>query len=1157
MSVEEEKIVVAKESEAPIDANSGSKIRKPDGPLKGWLRKHVPFLFSAQSLFYFVLFLLILSIGWAAYSLFTNHFTQLYGWDYELQYVPFYYDYWDTWHDFFASGHFKLYDHQTFLGTDNIGSNAYYGLFDPFVIAMILFPRSWIPQMTAVMTFAKLITCALLMRGYLKYMGIQEWTARLGAVACAFSGFMNFMVGFPSFVSAVTYMPLVLWGLEKVIRERKIHHLVWGLFFEGITCFFLLVPMCVFGVMYALFRFFQTLKTRNWKQNLFVMGLGVAAFAIGIMTSAWVLLPSVRESSLSGRTVSIGRFYLDAVLAALKSADIGQFFHLIFEPVGGNPGREMMALISFFYPTCNYLYLPLAYPGSIGGADYHYDAWTASIFCYTLFAILFFLALMNSIRRKKWSHLIAVALIAFLLFTTSAYYFFFLFSGNGYGRWFFVLIPVIIYYGCWAFDDRENEPHWFMLAASLLTLAGTIFTYLLTVWVFKDKVFVNENGLTYWPHFYLTAGETSANGEIVGGSWIRFVDSRMWFVYYQIALVAAEGILLIFANRKKWVKIPLFAVMAVEAIVMGNASFAYGSSYGLEWFLGGPEWHNQAIAVNRAIEEADQAFYRTYFDAPNDTKNYAEGVGYNGTSTFHSLANFHVMDYCRMMHISSWGSSGNSYGQDYYNASWSGWYQNKRFATDTQLGVKYYAIRMDGYGEFQGHNVPFGSKRILSEKSEDFSYRYEIYQNENLPELGHAVNKNQLYYLQRAEEYPWSEWETAFYASNFGVGGCLEVMRNEDFMLSGAILDDGVELPAGFEIKKEAPFSTADSLRMHHRQAPYRTSIYVTDAEDADLFLDFDYAYREDGSRYFVHGEHYDEGPGYFLHHYSPQDLEDFRVENKSYYRIPKDSGHVVLQPAGGTYFNSDPTGAYFTMYYGNSHGEDNPIRIFMIGDTFHEDGTLDKTDALLAFEFHAIDALPGNANSYHGYFGFYPEGRVKYVVFETDGPSGYFQDFPSTSQIRLYMQERREAYSSANSLGDSLEARSTYIRQNDPEDPTDDYLLHDVKTKNGDSFTFKTYYSEDQLVVTQLAYDEGWKIKVDGEETKTYRVDGGFVGFVAPAGERSYSLVYETPQLKGALAISSVGFFLYLSYVAYDYIRIELAYKKAKEEAALGKRPD
>ena len=59
------------------------------------------------------------------------------------------------------------------------------------------------------------------MRAYLKNMGVSESASRIGAVALGFSGFMNFMVGFPNVTSAVVYVPLMLLGIEKVIKERK------------------------------------------------------------------------------------------------------------------------------------------------------------------------------------------------------------------------------------------------------------------------------------------------------------------------------------------------------------------------------------------------------------------------------------------------------------------------------------------------------------------------------------------------------------------------------------------------------------------------------------------------------------------------------------------------------------------------------------------------------------------------------------------------------------------------------------------------------------------------------------------------------------------------------------------------------------------------
>ena len=171
------------------------KERLPFGTV---LRKHAPFLFHISSLFYFALGVILVGFAWMAWSIFTNSFTHMFGWDYSLQFVPFAYQYYDAWYLFLKTGQFPLYATSTFLGSDNIASNSYYGLFDPFVVAMIFFPRSWIPQLFAVMTVAKITCGVFFMRAYLRYMKVSEWSSRLGAVIYGFSGYMCFMVGFPS-----------------------------------------------------------------------------------------------------------------------------------------------------------------------------------------------------------------------------------------------------------------------------------------------------------------------------------------------------------------------------------------------------------------------------------------------------------------------------------------------------------------------------------------------------------------------------------------------------------------------------------------------------------------------------------------------------------------------------------------------------------------------------------------------------------------------------------------------------------------------------------------------------------------------------------------------------------------------------------------------
>ena len=111
-------------------------------------------------------------MAWMAYGLINNSFTQFYPWtDYFGQYVTMTFYYHDVWHTFFKTGYFELYSPNTYLGSDNIGSNSYYGLFDPFLFICYLFPRSWIPQTFALATMVKGAVGAMAMRAYLKYRG--------------------------------------------------------------------------------------------------------------------------------------------------------------------------------------------------------------------------------------------------------------------------------------------------------------------------------------------------------------------------------------------------------------------------------------------------------------------------------------------------------------------------------------------------------------------------------------------------------------------------------------------------------------------------------------------------------------------------------------------------------------------------------------------------------------------------------------------------------------------------------------------------------------------------------------------------------------------------------------------------------------------------
>ena len=1096
------------------------EMRSKKSAKPSWLRRNCPWLFHWNSTFYYGVFLFLLGILWAAYPMFTNSYTQLLNWDYTWQYIPFTYDYWDTWHTFFTTGHFRLYDAGVFMGTDMIGSGSYYGLFDPFMYICYLFPRQWIPQMYAQMTYAKIMFGGLMMRCYLKHMGIKEWTARIGGLMYAFSGFTTFFEGSPNFTSAMAFLPLILWGVERVLRDRKPGCLVLGMTGLGLSCFFYVPIICIFGVIYSLWRYFATFKTRTGPQNGAAMGLGIAGFALGIMLSSFSLLPSLRQTMLSGRSSSIGTAYMHAIFSALKGKDFRTFFALMFEEVGDNPGREVMGLSSFFFPAGGWMRLPLA-------SSENYDAWTGSLFIFTPGIILTFAALINSIRLRKWSHLLAFTLGIFAVFTNFCYFFFFAFSGNGYARWYLVLFPIMIYYCCWAFDLRKDEPKFIPLLSSVLALLGTIFAYVVVNNVLKGKNFpsyiYNVHNTTYWSATY--PGDANVNVE--------------WIFYYQLAWIVVEGTLFCIAHRRSWLKYALFGLVAVEAIVMGNLSYAFCGTWSLtNSFAGGESNVSNSLVMTNNINREDKSFFRTYSDTYGG--NYAHNVfGTNNVQAFHSLMNFDLETFALNNQMKFPGSTRTTYNdEEFYNPSWSGGYNNKRYSTDTLLGMRYYIIKnnysawkdKEGKSIFLPANVPFGCEEKEAYSPNRDYYRVYRRSENSLPQLGYAIDSDMIYRMGNVEG---SQFKNQFFTYYNGWYSFLELARLQHVQLHGAIIDDTEKLPEEFNVIETAPRVLSDG-DLYNQTGLKRRYISPT-----DLHMDYYQTagdVKDDSGKVIISGDklfanttkpYYHEGLGYFLNHF-----ESRRQSLTATFSAQRDIGKVVVRDAHDNYLNEDPRGCYIEVRFFNSGTNMPRPRMYALGQD--EAG---NENQCLAFD---NDLLP-NANHYQSEsctFGLYVPGRAKQIVFCFSG-EGAVNVAPNNFYCTI--TERSE-----------IEAFEGVLQENS---------LKDVKT-DVNTFRFKTRYDRSRLVVTQLGYDLGWGVEArlpDGSKKKCQmvRLDGGLVGFVAPYAldennaplDITYEMRYVTPYLNLGIGLWVVGIVLYSGFLAGSFY---LERKRRKKEFAL-----
>ncbi len=740
------------------------------------------FLDNINSLFYWGLLLVIVGIGFYAYSLFTEYWTVPYGGDYTQQQIPLYYNGYDTWMTFFKTGEFVLWDNNVFLGVDNIGSNSFYYLFDPFFFPVLLFPRHMVPQAMAIIMILKMVCAGFAFRYFIKYLGVRESTARVFGLAYAFVGWTAFYLWFNHFMAMAVYIPLVLLGIEKVIRERKPWLLMFSLAITGVTNYFFFAGFCIFGVMYALFRFFQSVKTRDAITNYKVMGLGIVSFAVGILLCSPVLIPGLITSLSSERASSD---YLGELMAYFKDGDIMgaldiMFFDWSSRYTASSDGygiTVLYPLASFFYPTSSNR-IPTLFTGP-------YDTYGSSLFIYTMPIVMFFMGLIYSFKEKRTSHVISITLFTLGLFTPFAY---FMFSGftDAYGRWeIFVMISLMMY-AALMFDRREEFKRGEIALAGVMTFCLSIITLVV-----------------------------AQNVDFDDSSSRAFNEMAVPLIIYQIVMIVVVSCLLLGFYKKKYVTKIFLLVISIEAIVMGTSvqifqgTIPYSSIGGNEYYV------NIERDIFEEIDSVDDSFYRIQSRlAYLGNENLPMIIGYNGVSTFHSLYNYNVDDFMRMSRIFKASST------------WIGGTIEKRYNLDAFLGVKYYFIynadtRVDGV--LVPANVPYGYNELTQ-----FNQGVRVFENTNHIELGFSYDT--LYFKGDNEDSDnnsfYSSWDTS------------AVITAEEAYLTGAILDDkdvetiSEDYPG--LITSDAPAMTATQLAVNYSiyECPFGYSFSPADPSE-------------------------------------------------------------------------------------------------------------------------------------------------------------------------------------------------------------------------------------------------------------------------------------------------------------------------------------
>ena len=975
--------------------------------------------------FYYFLILLAVGIGYYMAMLVQNDFSLAYGGDYSSQYIPMGYHIWDYYHDWFRTGHFTLFDQDVYLGVNSFGSNAYYGLFSPFNIIIVILPRVIVPQSVAITSIIKLACAGLFFSIYMKKaFKVKESISYICGLAYAFAGWGAFYLWYNNYKDVLVFFPVVLLGIEKTIQEQKPWVLATGVFFLAICNYVLMVPYLICAFLYAMFRFFQSIRKRNVADNFKVLGLGVVGFAGGLLMGMFVFAPAFLATMSSPKLDS--NSYGKMLKTYLVNKDFKNLFKtlLSWENIGDQHGyvikeRVLYPIIEFFFPATTCRSLPTLYLD-----DWDFDDMAVSLWCYIPMIMFLVPALIQSGKEKKWSHYIAFVFMVVSLFTPVMYFLTMGFS-NGYARWtLFIASSLMAYVGVYM-DKIPNVSRWHMHVGYLFAIAGIIAAWILTYKIDTKTVML------------ISGDELVKTGRDFTRRLVEdnFDFTNIAFIIELIYTTVVYLVLFILYNKKKAFTILATVFVSIEAITMGNF---------VTWGHGWDGSHNNGYDLNERlrntltkIQKTDHSFYRMYTSVGDGwSTNNSMMNHYGSGSFFHSLYNFYVND------ATLW--TGLRSGKTSVGGSYRGKWQD----LDNLLGVKYYIISKEKsmYDNIEKNNkngylanVPFD----FTEKKELETSEFKVFENTNLNGFGYA-------------------YDTIY-------NGTLDISRTEITCVKNAIAmskspvvskEDAVEITnATNHINLLIEKDEVSSIKPQYNGTHYTHRLYHMD----NYSKYYDFANIPDIPNDYEATTSYDskDAMKYFAFYTS-------RVANQPLYK------------AGTTLYIRAPfTGSRkYNFYFLDENN-----KIFMMDA--HDDDNNDNTSYLR---------------------GFY----LTRDVYKIAACGKYFESYLSDSNIRLYVESK-----------DDYQTRMDALRANP---------ITDVKY-TADKFTFKTNFDKNKFVVSQVAYDTGWKIKAKDNTTgkvtdiKTYLGNGGFVSFVAPVGDYSYTMTYETPYLVLSYVVSCFSF--------------------------------
>lgn len=207
-----------------------------------------------------------------------------------LMYIRKYYT------EFILSHKLPSYDFNIGLGGNPFIVLTYYGFFDPINFISVLVPWKYTDYLYSFLTMIRIYLSGLSFIYMCRYFGNRRWHSIIGSIIYLTTSYVLILgLKHPFFLNPMIYFPLLIVGLNKILKKEKPYLFIFGISFSALSGFYFLYMMTIMLFVYANIRFLELNKKSEYKiKKYFLTVLQVVMYYIlscGLV--AVVLLPQI------------------------------------------------------------------------------------------------------------------------------------------------------------------------------------------------------------------------------------------------------------------------------------------------------------------------------------------------------------------------------------------------------------------------------------------------------------------------------------------------------------------------------------------------------------------------------------------------------------------------------------------------------------------------------------------------------------------------------------------------------------------------------------------------------------------------------------------------------------------------------------------------